>query len=735
MDATAPPGFKHHVVKTRLKHLISDTATLRLLQDGVARMDRIVFLACAFGKEWYLHRMDEEIIMRGGTFSSDVSNALAAEFNLGDEQILDWMDVVSSDLSNRVGRPYAAERLGRIEEMQQFYETLVMADCMPSAKTPCTNLSYVKNQAAAQIAVNYKTNVHCHFDKYVRQYVKLSLHALLSAEHDGQTLPAPVLAQLKTDISTVTFDILTARAVLRCRAPLHDWVRQHAPLVMPRPRSDAAARASPHWRFEDLKDRPQAWLPYMVAMNRRIEALGGKVLSPHPLRTSFIPSHIRLDSQGLVDLLVHGQEGMELLKAGIEDQPFIGSGSDALKYQLPNLAHVNVKTGQTTLSKGKIFMDLRTNVAPALIPQIDKDPLRAAARFRTAIWRCVTKLGSNKHAALDYRDLVFNNVIDTDGFSVSIHYVSPELYGMTCFNGGFVAIRASQRAQRREEKAAGSEYVTNLSAPDREAILASHGAKLGVDPGKKTLLAVTDGKKTVRYTRAQRDKESGSARRRTEMLRLLRLSVPEQPGVTYLSVQASIGTRPDGLRRTHCSSNIHLFSDYLDARLAVTDTLSKFYSWTVFRRQRYRAYCGRMSSEDRFAHRVAAAFGNDSTLLYGDWGARPNLKHQPPSPGIGLRRRMASHFPVFLTHEPYTSSVCPCCFHRGLIHPRQRKVFSTEPGAEVKMRDIHHLLKCPHPRCAHPWWNRDTLGACNIRTQGLYALEHGDWHPSFRLVH
>jgi hypothetical protein len=34
-------------------------------------------------------------------------------------------------------------------------------------------------------------------------------------------------------------------------------------------------------------------------------------------------------------------------------------------------------------------------------------------------------------------DLVFNNVIDTDGYSVSLHYVSRTLYGKTCYNGGF----------------------------------------------------------------------------------------------------------------------------------------------------------------------------------------------------------------------------------------------------------------------------------------------------------
>ena len=549
-------------------------------------------------------------------------------------------------------------------------------------------------------------------------------------------------AQLKTDVNAVTMDLLTARSVRQCRETLRTWVDQHAPLVMPPLPTASVIAASPYWRFKAIKANPERWLPYMVAMSRTIEALSGRArLSPLPLRTSFIPNHIRLDSQGLVDLLLEDQDDMTLLKAEMEGRTMPSVPS--LTYKLPGLVTVNRKTGKETVSKGQLFMDLKKIVAPELVRHIEDAPERHAAEYRTSLWSCITKLGINKHAVLTYDGLVFNNVIDTDGFSVSMHYVSPELYGKTCFNGGFAEIRSGQRQQRAVEKAKGSRFVTDLSAAERQqALLEAPGTVISGDPGKGVILTVTDGHEIARYTAAQRHVESGAKRHCGVTRRLLDLSVPGGPtNQTFQMLQNSVGENPDnGERRTRRTCDVAKYADYLKARRAVSQELSTLYRWMVFRRMRYDAYLGRRSSEDRFVHRIRTKFGDVKALLYGAWGASPNLKHQPPSPGVGLRRRLASHFPVYVTPEPGTSSVCPCCSQRGLCHPRRRVVAQRQDpmnhmagGAQTTTtRAIHHLLRCTNPRCPHPWWHRDTLGSLNIRVQGLHVLEHGVLHPMFR---
>ena len=79
------------------------------------------------------------------------------------------------------------------------------------------------------------------------------------------------------------------------------------------------AGATQHWRFISQKERPELWLPYMLVINRRLEAESARLLSPLPQRTSFVPSNIRLDTFGLIDLLVADGDETMLLMAQLED--------------------------------------------------------------------------------------------------------------------------------------------------------------------------------------------------------------------------------------------------------------------------------------------------------------------------------------------------------------------------------------------------------------------------------
>ena len=150
--------------------------------------------------------------------------------------------------------------------------------------------------------------------------------------------------------------------------------------------------------------------------------------------------------------------------------------------------------------------------------------------------------------------------------------------------------------------------------------------------------------------------------------------------------------------------------------------LEAFYGRVAHRRRRYAAHCGRRSSEDRFCSRIEEAYGRDVVILYGNWGRSPNLKHQPPSPGVGLRRRLARRFETYLVPEPYTSSRCPTCESGDLEKPRQDQRLR---------RPVHHLLRCPNQKCSCRWWHRDVLGALNILKNGKAALATGSWHRLF----
>jgi hypothetical protein len=193
---------------------------------------------------------------------------------------------------------------------------------------------------------------------------------------------------------------------------------------------------------------------------------------------------------------------------------------------------------------------------------------------------------------------------------------------------------------------------------------------------------------------------------------------------TYEQLQSSIGVTAGGASPAvgHKTCTTERFCTYLSTRLSVARQLRGFYTRPVHRRQRYDAHCGRRSSEDKFMSRIEKTFGREAVILYGDWGRNPNLKHQPPSPGVGLRRRVARAFETYLVSEYKTSSSCPKC-GSDVTHPRER---DGDP--------VHHLLQCTNSgqHCSTLWWNRDDLGALNILKNGLHALATGSWHALFR---
>ena len=101
-------------------------------------------------------------------------------------------------------------------------------------------------------------------------------------------------------------------------------------------------------------------------------------------------------------------------------------------------------------------------------------------------------------------------------------------------------------------------------------------------------------------------------------------------------------------------------------------------------------------------------------IMYGDWGRRPNLKHQAPSPGIGLRRILhATPGIVTITvREAYTLSFCPRC-----------------AGHVDNDRGSHGLMLCDN--CGVRW-SRDVLGAKNIVSQGHAPADDAGRPPDIR---
>jgi hypothetical protein len=361
------------------------------------------------------------------------------EFTCDASQIEEWIDVVSTDHRKpRLGPPYKPDRQIRMNALHAHYDHLSSLGCLPLEKIPYTNGSSAKGALADQLAVNYANNVHCHLDKYVHKFVSLSLKEEAFNHHGLDP-------------------------------------------------SNRRARLPPgkYWRFYDQKTNPSRWLPFMVMINRWIENMKGITLSPLPQRTSFVPSHVRIDTTCLVDLLIQDASDMIRLKEMLEKtrMPRLPGDDVPPRYELPGLINTD-KRGKVTCSKGKMFDSLGSLLSSRLVSRFKQDEGFHSSEFKTAVWCCLTKIG------------VFNNIMDTDGVSVSLHYVQGSMKGVTRYSKG------------------------DLTESERDDIMKMYDVDenktkiISGDPGKGVILHATNGKKSVRYTASQRWVESGACRNR-----------------------------------------------------------------------------------------------------------------------------------------------------------------------------------------------------------------------------
>ena len=148
--------------------------------------------------------------------------------------------------------------------------------------------------------------------------------------------------------------------------------------------------------------------------------------------------------------------------------------------------------------------------------------------------------------------------------------------------------------------------------------------------------------------------------------------------------------------------------------------METFYRHARWRSERMSAKMKRRRSEQAFVQRIKEKFGIEGrqlVILYGNWGRRPNLKNQAPSPGVGLRRLIHRYITTITVAEWYTSSRCANCF-----------------GDVVEACRSRGLRKCQTAvaECQTQYWDRDVMGALNIRHAGLHLLTHGVEHPHFR---
>lgn len=539
------------------------------------------------------------------------------------------------------------------------------------------SLSHILTYSVSILETAYLNNIIFNFHKYVRKFADC---------HFGK----------KTPESKSAYNFLIHKGSIPSEEVLK-WCEEH------------------FWYLKDadfehiesyVEKNPWFYLNKMVRMNRIFETIEGvKLYSPLPIKRTFIPSHIRLDTSGLAQLLFT-KEHLDFFK---------------IHYKTLYNTEIMFKNKSDILSSYEKLTG-------------ESDPVGVkGAIHNTRVWEyfCSFSVPKFKKVLQDERKdgiWVFDNSIMTDGVSITLSITRIE----NRKKKEFTTRKATKAIFKKKE----FQTINDLTEDELKEYLLER-KKLGVDPGKDNIIQLTNGQSTFSYTKGTRNTDlKVFVRAKNANAKI------EKIDKDYLATLSQYDSK---------SCTFQNFSGYVIAKFKNSLSAREVYKESSFRSVKFTAYCLLKSSEDRMIYRLKkwvesldtepkyewmiqkAETSQDPTLtniienikktkaefvlLYGNWGRNPNLKHSSPTPGIGLKRKLSKYFKILEIHEYLTSQTCPCCRGvRCMEHP------SLDEESRKRKGPRHQLLRCKNVDCSCRWWSRDDLGSYNMLSKGISEM-------------
>ena len=314
---------------------------------------------------------------------------------------------------------------------------------------------------------------------------------------------------------------------------------------------------------------------------------------------------------------------------------------------------------------------------------------------------------SNKDKLIARRMIVFKHVmtpksfnkwenklgwsVDTDGYGCSLHikkeiHERPPSESPSIHNGLFKIDEFKDKFSERYP-------INDLSI-------------VGIDPGKREIVAAVDSTDyTSKYTfrKTHQDHLTGTVRHRKAM--------------EHAKPQSVFETEQDLATTSKKVVPVERFMDYATKLATSISSSSGFYEQGVYRKHKWKRHLRLQKAYSGIANNlkmVSCHPHKPIVLAYGSWGMSTTglpFKGLPPTIGIGMIRYLARFFPVVITPEYYTSTICPCCdsnVTRCTHIEQQRSSPFFENG---RLKDIRGLKHCPG---CNTYFNRDNMGAWNI---------------------
>ena len=441
------------------------------------------------------------------------------------------------------------------------------------------------------------------------------------------------------------------------------------------------------------------YLPCMLYMCQELEKKNAKLKGVLPLIRANIPGTTMLFTEDLQYLLPEefmvDANGVQVTKASLREESATPKKRDA---------------EGNLLCKGKDPERTFTDAEWA-----EKEERRIIGQIK--MWSTI--LDFNKRPLKSGSEWRFDTKIQTDGVSCSLYMEKRSVQTMKK-----VAKGAAFKQHSKEL------YVQDLSDDDKHEL---NGRRIiSVDPGKNNIIMcyenetadydeenriLMDKGRTYRYTKNQRDFEI----KKKETQWAAEQRKKKQPPLGGKTLQQWEEALSNFNSKTVDPT---LFREYITLTMSYKSHVSRFYSKTMFRKERFNAYRLQQRSESNMVKtfvtkmQITKMQKEEVVIAFGD-GARDNTEGRASGPSTSIRKLFQrNNFKVVDVGEAWTSKRCFHCKTEAGENAPCRKMLDKKGN----LRDVWGLRRCE--LCSRPW-SRDYHACLNI---AYLALEHLQGH-------
>ncbi len=178
-------------------------------------------------------------------------------------------------------------------------------------------LSHILHYEALEIVKHIETNIKEHYIQYIYRYINIcfdlkqkqyELNKIKNKEEKNEKYRNmyDTLNKIKKDLLQNQPNL--KKLIFESPKIYHEWIMNTKKYIMP---NKNFAKDSIHY---DVTCNPQEYLQYMIWINKKINNMSTdeyefKLFHVIPLKSSFIPSHITIDTSCLIDIFVENEKG------------------------------------------------------------------------------------------------------------------------------------------------------------------------------------------------------------------------------------------------------------------------------------------------------------------------------------------------------------------------------------------------------------------------------------------